>query len=37
MKKKSIKWKKLESTKRRNGELNTWFIGKDTGMNMING
>jgi len=37
MKKKSTKWKKLESTERRDRELNTWFIGKDMGMNMING
>ena len=32
-----MKWKKLESTERRDGKLNTWFIGKDTGTNTING
>ena len=37
MKKKSTKWKKLESIERRNGELNSWYTGKDMEMNMING
>ena len=31
-----MKQKTSESTKRRNRELNTWFIGKDIGMNTIN-
>jgi len=37
MKKKSMKWKKLENTERRNGELNIWYTGKIMGMNTING
>jgi len=36
MKKKSTKWKKSGSIGRRDGELNTWFIGKNIEMNMIN-
>jgi len=34
--KKSTKWKKLENTERKDRELNTWFIEKDTRMNTIN-
>jgi len=32
-----MKWKKSENTKRRDGELNTWYTEKVMGMNMING
>jgi len=32
-----MKWKKLGSIERRDGELNIWYIGKDTKTKTING
>jgi len=37
MRKKSMKWKKSESIKRRDRKLNIWYIRKVMGMSMTNG
>jgi len=37
MKKKNMKWKKYGSIGHKDGEYNTWYIGKVMGTNMING
>ena len=36
MKKKNIKWKKSGNTENEDGELNIWYIGRATVMNMTN-
>jgi len=37
MKKRNMKFKKSESIKNKDGEHNTWYIGRVMGMNMTNG
>jgi len=37
MKKKNMRWKKYGSTEHKDEELSTWCIGRDMGMNTING